>query len=473
MKRCVIFEKKNLVTAALLLAVCLALTVASVRAGEGEERRDDFVVIKAGHVITVSGEEIKEGIIVVKNGVIEAVGKNVEIPFPSRMIDARDLWVMPGLISSSTTVGTQPYRRGGVHADLKVAAEFEADGEALGDVLRWGFTTLTFSPTGSGIPGQAMTARLLADQEDAGAVHEVLSDSAYLLMEIDNPASDKRTLKKAFATAKKEIEKVEKARKDWEEKQKKKAEEAKKKAEAEKKQGEGEKQPEKKPRAKKNGEGDKQGEQKNGKQKADEDTFKPPAIKPPYLPLVDLIQKKEGVKALVAFSQASDLLHYQEAMKDFDVAQAYLLRNSRGWWSQDTDLALVAKTLGDAEAEVVLNPAINTRPLTRNRFNLPKVLIEAGCKVSLRPMDSGVSGHQSFLREVAFLVRSGLSRKSAIEAMTLRPAQLLGIAERVGTVEAGRDADLLFLTGDPFSTGTRVARVMVKGELVEGHHEIQ
>ena len=134
---------------------------------------------------------------------------------------------------------------------------------------------------------------------------------------------------------------------------------------------------------------------------------------------------------------------------------------------------LIAEKLGEIEAEVALYPAVNFKPMTRNRFNLAAEMVAAGCTVSLMPTDASLTAHADHLRRVAALVRGGLDREDALKALTLHPAALLGIAERVGSVEKGRDADLLFLTGDPFDPLTRVDRVMIRGNVVEGSHEIQ
>ena len=74
---------------------------------------------------------------------------------------------------------------------------------------------------------------------------------------------------------------------------------------------------------------------------------------------------------------------------------------------------------------------------------------------------------------MAELVRAGLDRESALRAMTLNPARVLGIQDRVGSIEKGKDADLLFLTGDPFDARTRVNRVMIQGRVAAQGRAIQ
>ena len=65
--------------------------------------------------------------------------------------------------------------------------------------------------------------------------------------------------------------------------------------------------------------------------------------------------------------------------------------------------------------------------------------------------------------EAAFAVRAGLSEQEAIESITIAPARILGIDDRVGSLEAGKDADFIVLSGDPLSLFTRVEQTWVEG----------
>jgi len=65
--------------------------------------------------------------------------------------------------------------------------------------------------------------------------------------------------------------------------------------------------------------------------------------------------------------------------------------------------------------------------------------------------------------QARFAVRYGLPTESALAAITRTPARLLGLEHRLGTIEAGRDADLLALDGDPFELTTAVRWVLVDG----------
>ncbi|MHC4944451.1 MAG: amidohydrolase family protein [Planctomycetota bacterium] len=472
-----------------LALVALAIFSSPALARDEGEDTDRFVAVRAGRIIPVEGEEITDGIIVIRNGRIEAVGKNVEYPRGAEVIHAEDQVIMPGLVNPATGLGIRRFMRSGVHADLKAADEFRLDEELYTDLLRCGFTSFGLKPTGSGFPGQALAFKP-AGRDRADWTR---NDSAYILMTLTQPAKEKVAFKTAFDTAQKEIEKVEKARKEWEEKQKKKAEEA--KAKEEKKEGE-----EKKEEKDKDKEEDKNSDQESNadhpvavpekepekdpekKEPAKEEgkeekaeVFEPPPISPPYKPLVDLIRKEENVRALVVLDQASDYKHFKEALGDYEIMRAYLLEHASGWMSRQpsSDFGLVAADLGEEKALVVVKPVLNVKPYTSNRMNLPAILAGAACEISFIPANDSLEEHGQHLRRVGQLIRGGLDRDTAMKAVTLHPARVLGLEERVGSLVAGKDADLLFLSGDPFDAKTRVVQVMIQGEIKGEGHPIQ
>lgn len=96
--------------------------------------------------------------------------------------------------------------------------------------------------------------------------------------------------------------------------------------------------------------------------------------------------------------------------------------------------------------------------------------IDAGVKVAMGT-DSGVVPHGQNLREVHEMVRCGMSPSQALVAATRTAAELLGVLDDRGTIEAGKRADLVVLTGDPFDTaslGDQVGAVYQAGHQVAG-----
>ena len=95
------------------------------------------------------------------------------------------------------------------------------------------------------------------------------------------------------------------------------------------------------------------------------------------------------------------------------------------------------------------------------RYGTFAALAKAGVPTAL--LTGGSGEDESLLAMAAFAVRYGATREQALRAITLTPAEMLGVADRVGTLEKGKDADFAVLTGDPLDLTSRVERVVVNG----------
>ncbi|MDX1420469.1 MAG: amidohydrolase family protein [Rubricoccaceae bacterium] len=98
-------------------------------------------------------------------------------------------------------------------------------------------------------------------------------------------------------------------------------------------------------------------------------------------------------------------------------------------------------------------------------FHTGAALEQAGVDVAYHT-DDYITDSRLFLRSAALGVRAGMSRAAALEAVTLAGARMLGLDGRIGSLEPGKDADLVVLSGDPLSVYTRVEQTWVEGEKV-------
>lgn len=80
--------------------------------------------------------------------------------------------------------------------------------------------------------------------------------------------------------------------------------------------------------------------------------------------------------------------------------------------------------------------------------------------------DDGITDSRFFFRSAALAVRAGMSRKAALEGLTIAGAKMMDLEDRVGTLERGKDADFILLSGDPFSVYTKVEQTWVEGAKV-------
>jgi imidazolonepropionase-like amidohydrolase len=98
-------------------------------------------------------------------------------------------------------------------------------------------------------------------------------------------------------------------------------------------------------------------------------------------------------------------------------------------------------------------------------FENGAALERAGAEVAFHT-DDWITDSRLFLRSAALAVRAGMSREGALRALTLAPAEMIDLGDRIGSLEPGKDADLVVLSGDPFSVYSRVLETWVEGEKV-------
>ncbi len=89
----------------------------------------------------------------------------------------------------------------------------------------------------------------------------------------------------------------------------------------------------------------------------------------------------------------------------------------------------------------------------------------AGARVAFHTDDS-ITDSRHFLRSAALAVRAGMSRKKALEGLTIEAARILDLEERIGSLEVGKDADFAVLSGDPLSVYTQVLETWIDGQRV-------
>ncbi len=428
---------------ALIASLTGAMALGSGGASAQALAQETFVVIKAGRIVTVSGDDIENGEIVIVDGLIRLVGKNLEYPATATIIDAADQTVMPGLVHPRTNAGVPGQSRGGVNGDHRAMDDFYLSEVDQEDLLRAGFTTVAVYPPGATIPGLATIMRTAGPEED-----RIVEAGSYLSVTMTNLSRDKNALRGAFQQAKAEIEKVKKAREEWEKKQK---EEAAKKAEAEKQQQQQQQQ---------------QGNQqppKEAEQKPAEE-FKPPAINPKVKPLVDLLEKKAKYSPVIELSDAAGVLHAFDVLGAFE-NPAHIFMLAGGF--SGGDFNYVVDTLKEREEKLIIVPArFDSLPDTVVRYNLPAELSDRGMEVALVPTSDSSFILERFRGQVAHLVRAGLTRAEGLRGMTLFPAKVIGQNGSIGTIEKGKRGDVIFLNGDPLDPTTSVQRVMIAGEVV-------
>jgi imidazolonepropionase-like amidohydrolase len=99
-------------------------------------------------------------------------------------------------------------------------------------------------------------------------------------------------------------------------------------------------------------------------------------------------------------------------------------------------------------------------------FETAKALSDAGLRVSIIT-DAPVIPQQSLSLCAGFAVKAGMNEEKAWKAITITPAEAIGVADRVGSLEVGKDADIAIFNGDPLKDiGSTVAYTIIDGKII-------
>ena len=93
----------------------------------------------------------------------------------------------------------------------------------------------------------------------------------------------------------------------------------------------------------------------------------------------------------------------------------------------------------------------------------PGLMAQAGVKVSIQTDE--MSAVQYLAINAALAVREGMPEEAALRAITINPAEIIGVADRVGSLEPGKDADVVVFSGHPFDYRTVAELVLVDGQI--------
>ncbi len=189
-------------------------------------------------------------------------------------------------------------------------------------------------------------------------------------------------------------------------------------------------------------------------EKAGKDSTKMPERDLRMEPLVEVLNGKRVVHFHT--HKSNDILTAIRLSKEFGF-RIVLHHLSEGWKVADEIAkAGVACSIINIEAPGGKMEAVN---LT---LETGAVLEKAGVPVVFHT-DDGITDSRLFLRTAALSVREGMSRQKALEGLTITGAKLIDLSTRIGSLEKGKDADFIILSGDPFSVYTKVEQTWVEG----------
>jgi imidazolonepropionase-like amidohydrolase len=151
-----------------------------------------------------------------------------------------------------------------------------------------------------------------------------------------------------------------------------------------------------------------------------------------------------------------------------DIATAIRLAQEFGYdlvIDHGTEAHLLADLIAAESIPVIIGPLFTSRSKVelRNRsLANPGRLAAAGVMIAITT-DHPVVPIHFLIHQATLAVKEGLDREAALRAVTINPARILGVADRIGSLEVGKDADLVIWSGDPLDVMSRAERVYLDG----------
>jgi imidazolonepropionase-like amidohydrolase len=382
-------------------------------------------LIKNANIHSMANENFENGMILVDNGKIIAIGNVVNVPSNVETIDAKGKFVMPGMIDAHCHLGMWEDGMGFEGADgneavdpvtpqLRAIDAINPSDICFKDALEAGITTVATGPGSANvIGGQFAVIKTYGNRIDNMVVNDCL---AMKVAFGENPKrvyhAQKKSPSTRMGTAAILRENLIKAQM-YIEKQ----------------------------------------------NKALENPDKIPDYDMKMEALAKVIRKEIPLKAHA--HRADDILTALRIAKEFNVDITL---------DHCTEGHLIVDYLKEGTQKgIILGPTLSNRSkveLQNLTFETPGILSKAGLKVAIMT-DHPVIPLQYLPVCAGIAAREGMDEGEALKAITINAAEILGIADKVGSLEVGKDADIVIYSGHPFDLRSKVEFVMINGEVVK------
>ncbi len=194
------------------------------------------------------------------------------------------------------------------------------------------------------------------------------------------------------------------------------------------------------------------------KEAAGDDVFKRPAFDFKCEAMIPVLKKEIPLK--IHAHQANDILTAIRIAKEFDVLLTL---------EHVTEGHIIADKLAGCPYPMAVGPTLGHASkfeLQNKTWTTPGILASKGCQVSIIT-DSPVIPQQYLPLCAGLAVKAGMDPFEALKAITINPAKHIGVADRVGSIEVGKDADFVLCEGDPLVSSTVIKTVLIDGCVIE------
>ena len=386
-----------------------------------------MLAVKGKEVNTITHGVIEDGVVLIENGKIKAVGQELPVPPGAKVLEAA--YVMPGLVEAHCHIGIWEEKIGWAGSDgnemtepvtphLRAldAIKANADEGGLEAALKEGVTTAQVLPGSANVIGGTGVVIKTAPKTTVDEM-VIRSPSGMKVAFGENPRRVYGVERKAMPSTRMGVAGL---LREWLQKTRNYLEK---------------------------------------KERFAEDPEKMPETDLKLEALVPVLRREIPLRAHA--HRADDLATAVRICEEFGVEMS---------WEHATEGHRVAELLVEKGIPAVWGPSLTARPKWEMRelsYETPLTLYEAGVKFAIQT--DAVGSSIRFLPICAALsVREGLPEDYALKAITIIPAEILGVADRVGSLEPGKDADLRLLSGHPLEFRTRCEKVLIDGALVRG-----
>ncbi len=424
------------------IAVATSLATASIAATAAQTNTDGNVVVKAGKVITLTGETIENGTIVIEGGRVTAVGKDIKYPWDAEVKEFPNAVAFPGFVEGLSNNGMDRANENiDVAAFLNVKDSIDPVSFYFEDALRAGITTINVQQGKDCVVGgrgyvvrpHGLTVERMTLRPDSGIVISAVPKRG------KTRATQALALRQAFGGLRMYLEELVQEKKDGKDYATREA----------LYQG---REPDK---------DSVKGRPMGGNSWKVENLQMVPRweIDEKQLPMLEVVEGKVPV--------------YLYCDEPADVHTALKLANDNGF-AKRTVLVLgpecwkAADLIAKSAMPVILTGSMKWTerdPVTGEETEtfVPGVYAEKGIVFALQ---SGNSSAESLWYQAALCIGQGMSREAAMAAVTTIPAKIMGLEKRIGTIAPGSDGNVVIFSGDPLSVTSHVVKVFLDGNEV-------
>ena len=412
----------------------------------------ESIAIRAGNILTISGGVIEKGTILVEDGKIKALGQEVVVPDGARVIDAKDKYVAPGLVDAQSrlyVIDGELNEGRAIAPELDILDAVDPFIKECQEVLAEGVTAIYVAPGNRGLLGGlgailrlsgAKTAKEMVLKTNVavkGAIGISRSNESSSLARLENYSS----IREALLETQTYMQQKRKYGQEMAEYEKKKAE--------------------KKEQAKSD---DQQADKGDPASQGAKDKPTRPA-KPRTNPTYEVLARVLGkeIPLQIEAHRAEDILNALRLADEFDLC-LILDKCTEGYKVADQIARRKVPVIaGPISTSFLDMPALEYRNHdTRNAA----ILSKKGVKVALGVAGRDGASSKFIALAAAMAVASGMDRHAALRAITLTPAEIFGVADRIGSLEVGKDADMVIFRSHPLDAFAQVEMVLIEGKIV-------